>query len=689
MKKLRVPFELIIILVVLLSHAYVALAPESRLPNWYQTDDAFYYFKVAQNITEGKGITFDGVNPTNGFHPLWMLICLPVFALARFNLFLPLRVLVMILALFNIATGILLYRLGKRFLSEPVGWIVSFFWMFYAAIHGITTMLGLETGVNAFSIVLLIDLIANQTTEKRDTLPSWRNYLWLGLAACLVLFSRLDNVFLVLIFGVWLVFRDSSLRWQLLVDFLLILIVSVVSYFICVPKQGFFNLLTFAYFYIALSLMIKTLAMYFAGSYRLTQQGSVIRQIVRTVFFLTIAQGIIGGVLFAFYQMHISPGFSRSVLVVDWVLSLVVLGCVHYFTAWWSHRRNALPEDLALRTYWKTWLQRAAAYFAPLGITLAAYMVANLVYAGTALPVSGQIKRWWGTLPNTVYGTPLTTLSGVVTSFFSPSNKDGPWSLILAPLDRFSSAISQILTAPGSSSATIWHNIITLIACLLILFLVFLILRKNWPEFKMLADRFALLPLFAGCFISIISYKATGYLHAKSWYWICEMVLIVLLGGILLEFFRRRLHDLKIPPLVFQWGAGLLCAFILLPLVLNIGNAFSWNVPAGAEHAYITETRDIEQITPPGAVIGMTGGGVTAYFIHDRTIINLDGLINSKEYFNELQKGNADNFFASNHMGYVYGAPSMVLDSDPFRWVLSGRLTPIKEFSDNTLYRYQ
>ena len=114
---------------------------------------------------------------------------------------------------------------------------------------------------------------------------------------------------------------------------------------------------------------------------------------------------------------------------------------------------NALPEDLALRTSWKTWLQRAAAYFAPLGITLAGYMIANLAYAGTALPVSGQIKRWWGTLPNTDYGTPLTTLSGVVSSFFSPSNKEGPWSLILAPLDRFSSAISQILTAPGSSSA--------------------------------------------------------------------------------------------------------------------------------------------------------------------------------------------------------------------------------------------
>ena len=36
-------------------------------------DDCFYYLKVAQNIFLGKGVTFDGEEATNGFHPLWMI----------------------------------------------------------------------------------------------------------------------------------------------------------------------------------------------------------------------------------------------------------------------------------------------------------------------------------------------------------------------------------------------------------------------------------------------------------------------------------------------------------------------------------------------------------------------------------------------------------------------------------------
>ena len=89
-KRWCISFELILILVILLSHVYVATRPPNSLMNWYSSDDAFYYYKVAQNISEGKGITFDGLSSTNGFHPLWMLVCIPVFALARFSLILPL-----------------------------------------------------------------------------------------------------------------------------------------------------------------------------------------------------------------------------------------------------------------------------------------------------------------------------------------------------------------------------------------------------------------------------------------------------------------------------------------------------------------------------------------------------------------------------------------------------------------------
>jgi len=37
-------------------------------------DDSFYYLKTARNIAEGYGPTFDQINPTNGFHPLWMVL---------------------------------------------------------------------------------------------------------------------------------------------------------------------------------------------------------------------------------------------------------------------------------------------------------------------------------------------------------------------------------------------------------------------------------------------------------------------------------------------------------------------------------------------------------------------------------------------------------------------------------------
>jgi hypothetical protein len=37
-------------------------------------DDAFYYFGIARNLAHGHGSTFDGIDRTNGYHPLWMLM---------------------------------------------------------------------------------------------------------------------------------------------------------------------------------------------------------------------------------------------------------------------------------------------------------------------------------------------------------------------------------------------------------------------------------------------------------------------------------------------------------------------------------------------------------------------------------------------------------------------------------------
>ncbi len=58
----------------------VAAWPESVIGVTY--DDAFYYLEIGRRFAAGEGSTFDGLRPTNGYHPLWMLVCAALCAVA-------------------------------------------------------------------------------------------------------------------------------------------------------------------------------------------------------------------------------------------------------------------------------------------------------------------------------------------------------------------------------------------------------------------------------------------------------------------------------------------------------------------------------------------------------------------------------------------------------------------------------
>ena len=70
-----------IVLLVLAAGVVACLGPEERLA-FLLYDDAYYYLGVARNLAAGAGSTFDGINPTNGYHPLWCWLLVPVFRLA-------------------------------------------------------------------------------------------------------------------------------------------------------------------------------------------------------------------------------------------------------------------------------------------------------------------------------------------------------------------------------------------------------------------------------------------------------------------------------------------------------------------------------------------------------------------------------------------------------------------------------
>src|SRR3990172_187880 len=97
--------ELTMAAVAILPHLFITLGNPNTVLDWYSSDDGFYYFNVARNLAAGQGVTFDGLTQTNGFHPLWLFLITPVFALARVDLLLPLRLLVLIMAAINAGTA--------------------------------------------------------------------------------------------------------------------------------------------------------------------------------------------------------------------------------------------------------------------------------------------------------------------------------------------------------------------------------------------------------------------------------------------------------------------------------------------------------------------------------------------------------------------------------------------------------
>src|ERR671910_19454 len=59
------------------------IAADSRWRLDLYEDDAYYYLGVARSIAEGHGSTFTGLVETNGYHPLWLGVLVPLAAAFR------------------------------------------------------------------------------------------------------------------------------------------------------------------------------------------------------------------------------------------------------------------------------------------------------------------------------------------------------------------------------------------------------------------------------------------------------------------------------------------------------------------------------------------------------------------------------------------------------------------------------
>jgi hypothetical protein len=656
-KQVSRAFEIALILIIMGIYLYAALSEGHNFAGqWFIRDDAFYYFKVAQNITEGHGVTFDGINPTNGYHPLWMLVCIPVFALARFDLILPLRVLVVISGMISLTTGILLFRLVKRTISLHAAMLAGSYWVFDRTIHYTVTMFGLETGLTALMMCALLLAMADLKTNQ--PLPR-RKILTISLLAVGMVYSRLDTIFLALLAGAWILLRGTPIRTRLMLDVGIIVSAAFLSVVSRTGLPAYFSYSRSAVIFAVIGLMVQIPIYYFSGMYSNKDEVRW-KQIARLAWTTALGTGLTSLLMVGLLAAGHLPGLPRSALLLYAVIVFFAVRVVRI-----AARTN--PAETKLN--WHQVIHEGTSYYGILGGALAIYMTYNKIAFGTFMPVSGQIKAWWGSLQGSAYGNPITNLAGLL----GLEREEG--------LNAWGPIIYLVHDLKDWLGTNLW----LVISLMLIVVLLILFTRPKRAAGG--AVSMGLPVLLTGSLVQLCYYNGQGYAGAKDWYWVSQMIFFPLLGALCFDLILRPVRR-------YQWGqilawgitATLCIGYYALPFGYVIVNRMPWG-PERVDQPYMDVVPFLESNTEEGALIGMTGGGNVGYFIQGRTIINMDGLINSYAYFQALRAGQGDKYLASIGMDYIFANPDILLNP-PYYGQFGEWSEKVAEFGKKDLMKY-
>jgi len=198
-RQLQVLFFLILGGAALLRVYMVCLDMNVLLDQGLVQDDAFYYYMIAHNIITHGHSSFDNINLTNGFHPLWQAICLPIFYLWQGDT--PVRIMLAIASSFDLLSicicFLILQKLARNSATALIGAMIL-------AFHGTiirTWFNGLETALSIFSLLWLLYAYLSINDKKSVSL---REHGWFGFIAAVSFLARTDNAIILLAFFTFL-----------------------------------------------------------------------------------------------------------------------------------------------------------------------------------------------------------------------------------------------------------------------------------------------------------------------------------------------------------------------------------------------------------------------------------------------------------------------------------------------------
>lgn len=652
--------QILLAVILLAAGLYIACSPPASLMNWYNNDDGFFYFKAAQRIVAGQGVTFDGINPTNGFHPLWMLICVGVFALFRSDLIVPLRVVVLIFTALQIGSALLLFDLIRTRLGKWTGWAVTLGFFTSWIIFSNTFSGGLES---ALSCLMTIGLW-RAAVHLRGRAADRRGMAVVGLWAGLAVLSRFDNIILVAFLAVWLFLDKRSDGRRLFADLIAALIVSVSAAVI----RGGYDLYLMQRTVLAGAFLLaagSVLGSALAGEY--IAWAGISRRLPKVICLLLPWMGaslLLWAGMAALSMLGVVELFSKSILAVAAGLWLIFVVVTRLIFGWIGGTTGYAANPIR---WLRDRLGQIGWYLLPVVVLLGAYLAWSQINFGTPMPVSGQIKQWWGTLGYTTYGSAIHT-PRMLNEYLTAG--DGPFGYLY----NLPGLYSMHQMDANTASLVFW------------LIVAAAGLAVGWPARKQDArPDLCLLPLLTATVYRVAYFFIVGYVHMRSWYWTVESISVLAVLVCLLADALALSQGRKSLRLMLQGIVLLLAALQVITWLRILPGQYSYQA---SNQDYLLVARQVEAATAPGDIIGTPGGGSLSYFIHDRTIVNLDGLMNSKEYFDALRRFDTRPLMARMGIQYVFANQNSIMQNQPYSKIFPGCLEFQTQIFGKALFAY-
>ena len=162
-------------------------------------DDAFYYYVIARHWLASGSPSFDGFTLTNGFHPVWELACLPIFALFHGDT--PVRLMLAIASVCDLLSLWLVFQIVSRLTALEIPALVA---TAILALHGTiirTWFNGLETALSLTSLLWFLSVFLQL---YRVNTSDARQHIKLGVIAALAFLARTDSAVVLLVMFMFL-----------------------------------------------------------------------------------------------------------------------------------------------------------------------------------------------------------------------------------------------------------------------------------------------------------------------------------------------------------------------------------------------------------------------------------------------------------------------------------------------------